>query len=625
MMDVLAAPALHPSLAERTRAGSAWLPAVATCVGIGLLLVAFADARSRAEDSYAETLFWLGMLAIVMPVTARMAAVSTSRNERIGLVTVLGLGLYLVKIMHSPVAFTFPDELIQLYNTRQIVETGTLFSPNSVLPITPYYPGISLVAAVLGELTALPTFGAALLIMGAARLVLIWSLYLCHEEVSGSSRVAGIASVLYATNPNFVFVGAGFIYESLALPLAMVALYAVVRRTNRDETHLRVGLTVVAIAAIMTVTVTHHVTSWALLACLIAVAAYATVRRLILSTTGPVKKHPLTWGLALLCGIVVLAWLIYVARFTVGYLAPVFSGALISVLRLIASEETGRQAFQSASGQVAPLGEQIVGVASVLLIVLGLPFGLWQVVRRHLDNPFAATLAGAALLYFPMLGLRLTPAGWETGHRSSEFLYIGISLVLALGLVRLRIPAVRWLAPVVIASYVAVVFAGGLIAGFPSSLRLPPPYMTSVAGQPIEPESVVAARWTKTALGPGLRFAASNSDANLLLAYGGQDALWGSNLGLQSMFMAPDINQSVIDILQTSGAQYLFTDRRRISWDLMFGMYVNSSVEQADPRARLIEPSAVSKFEKIDGASRVFDSGNVVIFDVGGVASASAR
>ena len=39
--------------------------------------------------------------------------------------------------------------------------------------------------------------------------------------------------------------------------------------------------------------------------------------------------------------------------------------------------------------------------------------------------------AGAAVAYFAMLGLRLSPAAWETGNRASEFLFLGLAFVLA--------------------------------------------------------------------------------------------------------------------------------------------------------------------------------------------------
>jgi hypothetical protein len=620
MIHAGAAHSVESVSVDRPAERSGWLPVLAIVMAIGVLLVALADARSRAGDTDAELLFWTGILLLVSPATARLASVGASRRERLGLVVFFGLSLYLVKVMHSPVAFTYPDELIMFFNTKEILNTGVLFNRNPILPVTPFYPGIALAAATLGELSGLATFGAALLLMGAARVILVLSLFFLHEQVSGSSRIAGIAAVLYAANPNFVFVGAGFTYESLALPLAAMALFAIARRGNAADVRVRVTMTVAAILTIMAVVVTHHMTSWALLSFLLAVSAFSTLQRVIAWAPRSPARQPLTWGLTALCGILVLSWVIHVAVLTIGYLAPVFRGALGAVLRLIVSTETARLPFQSTTGEVAPLAERFLGVGSILLILIVMPLGLWQVYSRYRTNAFALTLAGAALIFIPMLGLRFTPAGWETGNRSSEFLYVGISFVLALALVELR-PSVRirWLAPVVIAGYVTIIFSGGIISSFPRALRLPPPYQTSVDGQVIEPEGVVAARWTHAELGPGRRFAASNADANLLLAYGEQDVRWGANLGLQSMFLTPILDKSVLDILRTADVEYVVTNRRRISWDLMFGLYATSRAEPRDPAARFIEPEAMQKFDNIDGSSRIFDSGDIVIYDVEGV------
>ena len=63
-----------------------------------------------------------------------------------------------------------------------------------------------------------------------------------------------------------------------------------------------------------------------------------------------------------------------------------------------------------------------------------MPYGLLQLFRKYSDNVLAIALAGTALLYFPLLGLRFTSAGWEPSNRSSAFLFVGISFVMALGI-----------------------------------------------------------------------------------------------------------------------------------------------------------------------------------------------
>ncbi len=54
--------------------------------------------------------------------------------------------------------------------------------------------------------------------------LLMAALFATCSAISGSSRVAAIASVVYAAHPAFLFQGAQFSYEALALPLALLGV-----------------------------------------------------------------------------------------------------------------------------------------------------------------------------------------------------------------------------------------------------------------------------------------------------------------------------------------------------------------------------------------------------------------
>ncbi len=47
------------------------------------------------------------------------------------------------------------DELLHYRTVDNILTTRHLFSPNSLLPVSPYYPGMETVTAVLVQLTGL--------------------------------------------------------------------------------------------------------------------------------------------------------------------------------------------------------------------------------------------------------------------------------------------------------------------------------------------------------------------------------------------------------------------------------------------------------------------------------------
>jgi hypothetical protein len=198
------------------------------------------------------------------------------------------------------------------------------------------------------------------------------------------------------------------------------------------------------------------------------------------------------------------AWLLLVANQTVGYLSPVLSRAVLSILQMIGGEQATRQLFVSTSGYVAPLWERMTGIGAVLLCLGGLPFGLYQVWRRYARSAVAVLLASAAVVYFLMLGFRLTGAGWETANRASAYLFLGLALVLSMAAVQV------WLALVpgrsgrlAVIVYAGIIFAGGVIAGWPAQQRLALPYVVDAGGQTILPEGEAAAQWVRPSLTSG--------------------------------------------------------------------------------------------------------------------------
>ena len=53
---------------------------------------------------------------MILPSAMRLITLEPTRRERMGIVTALGLSLYLVKVIHSPFAFTYSDEFLHLFN-----------------------------------------------------------------------------------------------------------------------------------------------------------------------------------------------------------------------------------------------------------------------------------------------------------------------------------------------------------------------------------------------------------------------------------------------------------------------------------------------------------------------------
>ncbi|MFN8568878.1 MAG: hypothetical protein U0Z44_15485 [Kouleothrix sp.] len=103
-----------------------------------------------------------------------------------------GLGLYLIKLLRSPLAFTFPDELQHWRTINNILEQGRLFAWNPILPISPLYPGLENATSAIISLSGLPIFPAGALLIGVVRLVLMLSLYLLFEVLGRSPRTGRV-------------------------------------------------------------------------------------------------------------------------------------------------------------------------------------------------------------------------------------------------------------------------------------------------------------------------------------------------------------------------------------------------------------------------------------------------
>ncbi len=481
------------------------------------------NALSRSGRLGGEPLFWLGLACIVIPIGWRLLSDAASRTERIALVVLAGGALYLVKVVHSSFGFTFSDEYVHAYNANEILRTHSLLGDNPILAATPDYPGLESSAAALASLSGLSTFAAGLLIVGAARVVIMLALFLLFEILSGSARIAGVASLLYMATPNFLFWSAQFSYESLALPLALVVLYGVARWTTGLEAGARRAWRVTILLTTVAVVVTHHMTTYALVAFLVATSLVHLVvaRR-------PRRGSP--WPFALFATSMAAAWLVFVASETVGYLTPVFTNAVESAVETIRREAPRRALFTSNVGVGVPVWERATGLASVGLIALGLPFGLLAVWKRYRRDPVAVVLALGGVAYLGTFALRFAPGAWEVANRASEFLFVGVAFLLALtGVERWRPRHVRWAGRAVGAAAIGIIVMGGVIAGWPRDQRLAQPYVVAVGAQTIEPEGREAARWSRKYLGQGRRFTADISNGRLLLTEGGQFARVGSS------------------------------------------------------------------------------------------------
>jgi hypothetical protein len=611
-----------------------WWPTLILVGAVGLVAVSLGMTSARFQSPGAEVFFWCGLLLIFSPIALRLALPGPSRFERYALIATLALGLYVIKLLHSPVAFTFYDELLHQRTAQDILASGRLFVDNPLLPTSPYYPGLENVTVALARLSGLPVFDTGALLLAAARLLLVLALMLLYEQISGSARVAGLGALVYITNPAFVYFDAQFAYETLALPLAVTLLWLEARRADAQlstphQRCWRVTMTVLLAGLV----VTHHITVYFLLGLLVlwsVISLWDRWRARRHARASGQAPEPWRLGagpewLATLILVASLAWLYGVAQVTLSYLGGNFRSSLRELLAFLTGQSAGRRLFEGFAQDVAPAWERASGYLAVLLLGLGLLVGLWQVWFRHRRRPALWVMAIAALAYPATQLLRVTPFGLQLASRTPEFLFVPLGLVVAVGVTERWLERARgWVPPAALALLLSVVMVGGVILGWPRWARLPGPYRVAADTLSIEPQGLAAAYWAGEALGPGQRVAADRINALLMLAYGGQNPVTSSYSGVNvpELFFSESFGPGELAILQRGKIRYVVVDRR-LSRELpLGGVYYESGERDARRHNPPIALERLEKYDALEGAYRIYDSGDITIYDVGAISHA---
>ncbi len=630
--------------AEAAETGNwGWLPALVLVASVGLVSVGRAMQLGAEDRPGAAAFLWLGLLIIYAPVALRMALPQAQRRERIALAVWLGLALYLVKILRSPTGFIFHDEFPHFATADAILRTQHLFAANSLQRISAYFPGLELVTAALAQVSGLPIESAGLIVVGVARLLASLAIYLLYEEISGSPRVAGIGSVLAITYPNYLFWSSQYSYESLALPLAVLVLLVGLLRGRRNAVHS--SLVAVAAVLIAAVVVTHHVTSYWLALTLIAlflvvryspravIAAEQLAARLPRSarrflpwtlwtrptehTTSPRDWAPLAaWSV----GFVVL-WRVLEGKGIGDYLSPHLKAAAQGFLGLITRSNSGRAPFSTATATTAaPVWEQLVAFAAVLLIVAVIPFGLLQIWRRYRHHGLALLFAVVTSAYPLTLILRLSRGGAEIANRSWDFIFIALGFVLATAVAELWVAHEHPLPRAgLFAGYASVLLVGAFIVGTPDWARLPGSFMVGGDTRGLQPESYAVTDWTRNTLGPDNRFIADYSNKLLLGSFGEQYIVEGASWVYLSPTLRP--NAELADLVKRNVA-YVVVDDRLTTDVPRIGHYFEPG-EPGSPWTRPLQPAYLTKFDKQRCLSRIFDSGHIAIYHVSAICAPS--
>ncbi len=622
-----------------------WFPALALISSGGVFSVSYSFTIARAGKPGLEIFFLLGLLLIFAPSLVRLLSTTPSRFERITIVCMAGINLYSIKVLASPLYFSFFDEFLHWRTANDILHTGHLFNSNALLPVSPYYPGLEIVTNALSTLTGLDTFYAALIVIGFARLVMVLSLYLLNEQFTSSPRIAGLATLLYMGNPHFLLFDAQYAYESLALPLTEFVLLTLAPyqglmiRLNQLKiigsgtlsTKLRklllhndlYGMLVTTLIVLATIVVTHHVTNFFLDGLLVLWAStYAFLRPL------PFYRSYLA-RVALLGVILSCAMFLESGNPVINYISSFLLLAFQELGHIITGTGGAKQLFQSYTGQPTALWERILTVVSQLLVISALPVGLLCLWQRFRTNALAWTF-GVLIFCYPLVQIfRFTTSGSELVDRSAAFLFIPISTVVSIVIAQLW-PVHRFsrIHTTSLTITLSIIIIGGIVLGAgPSLALLPGPYMVTADARSIETQGIQAATWTKNYLGPNKRIATDRINQILMGTYGDQQIITSiaDRVEIAPIFLSAQFGPEQSSLIKAAQARYLVVDMRLSKALPLLGFYYEQDEQGAYKHKQPLDAEDLKKFAAIPQINKVFDSGSIVIYDAEGVLNAPEK
>lgn len=610
-------PTPTPGAAKRAQTATFVAPApgpsrlgmVVGTVGAALAVVGAADALARTgHDQVALPILFAGIAVIVVACGWRLTSRTASRNERIAVSLVLGVGLFVAAYLSSPLIFNGFDELLTGTTVNSMLNGRALSVHNSILPVSSYYPGLELVTIAVKWATGLPLVLAELVVLLAIRIVLVLSVFLVVERVCRSSLAGGIGVLVYASNPQFFTFDGQFAYETLALALSVAAFHFLLRAIDGSP---RRSL-LLSISAVAALVVTHHLTAW-------LTTAFFVVFALGLLVTGR-RRAARPAGLAAaasvaLCG----AWTLFVGSHLDKYLRPILSAAARGFGSAIGQLHANRQLFHTANGQGASTTWEIAFMvaAAVCWCLLLLPSTVAVLRKKTLGGGALRFLpVVVALLYVVALGATLSSASSEVGQRATTFTFFGMAVVvggwLAARLSSPRPPSERG----AILAVIAVCFLGSTMFGAgPNVTLVPGHYLVGADTRSFNTSSLDLARWAAVHLPAGSTVAADRDNGALLaeMSHVQVSTAIGGKVNTSQIFFDRIFGRYDVTLIRRADIRYVVTDLRLASSLPLFGSYVEPGV--GGPR-QLLTVEELSKFNRVPAVHRIYDNGPIQVYDV---------
>jgi hypothetical protein len=611
-------------------------------------MVGVGDALGRTgHQSPVVPLFLAGLTFIFAPCAWRLTGTAATRNERVWVSVILGLGLLASYVFRSPLIFDNFDELAHGATLTRLLDSRALFQTNPILPVSSLYPGIELVTIATRWLTGLPLLLDQMVVLVLARIVVVLCVFLIVERACHSSRAGGIGVLVYAANPEFYSLGAQYGYQTLALALAVAVVYLLF--VSIDETQPKWGrLFALALISIGGMVVSHHVTAWLTIGFLVVWAAGlrfiidppgrpATAAKAgqILATEDLAgsqagiasrdeqfarrKEQSRIVGLAALVGVVLAEWwIVFLGHVLTGYVDPIIQAGARSVIAMLGQLHGDRKLFQNSAGGGTPYWESALILAAAVFFCLIILISLYAVVwKKSVRGGRLRYLPAAIAATYPLAMLsNISSGAKEVGARTTTFIFFGVAVVVGGWLAGRLLMQRRVIERMATIGVAVICFLGStLYGGGPLPILVNGPYIVGAHERSLGSPSLALANWVSIHLPAGSRVAVDRDNAGLLNDFGQVDPVTSLN-GSDNpapLFFDQRLTPSDISLIRKDDIRYIVTDTRLTEGLPLFGAYIAPGETGHPTRLTATE---LEKFNSTRGVHRIYDNGAIQVYDL---------
>ncbi len=577
-----------------------------TLSALGLLIssIGYAAGRSGNYSHVAVEIFFVGLVLSFSPL-----CYSVLRGRKVAkLPTLKWLGaiLFLSVFFLNPILPEGFDELLHQTTLWQISYFHTLNVSNSLLPISPNYPGLESATLFIRSFTGLPFNASIFLVLLFARLLLIDGIFRFVNCVTSNETMSAVAVLAYIGSPQFYSFNAGYSYETLAIALAAqsvsLAVCAARRGLAKKAYFLPLLLTMATI-------VTHHIVGFVTVGALLFLYLYLLIAKR--------SQSPRGLGVLVFLSAVFLAlWTSISFHQLYTYLQPIFSSALRSLGSLFGHNASQRELFHGASGIATPLPEEIIMLLAAGLWCLLIAYSIYSRPWRQdgvISKKYFIPIVAIAVLFPFTLVARLAPLTAEVAGRSTTFVFFAIAVLV--GAASLKLVKNKLLACI----GMTLLFVGSMMLGSgPDWSYVTGPYIVGGDNRSIGQPSMDAATWASENLPITSHIAADRDNGALMAAVGHLrpvTAISGS-LNVAPLYYSKSITSSDISLILKAKIRFLVIDTRLERGAPAFGNYFEptSSVKEAT-----LTKKELSKFQGVPGFELIYHNRYISIYDLSSI------